>query len=234
MLGRFFQSCLRLVDLLVVSPAGDFVILDSKVAANAGLMQVGPKIFEVQVETDIAIEFAILIIPGVTFNGAPYLLARFRVAGQSGHTTRGTDDGRVNAEPGSRLGKQDAVGVRKEIADAGFFQKLLHPRDITALRQPDSLRSLAEVAGEFPRPNFNLSAEAVSLVTHERKETMRRRAGDDFQFPRFKKSPKAMKQVVSILIDKHFSCPQEAVVIHVGEVIELRLPPGSLDFLAGQ
>ena len=80
-LGRLFQGGLRLIGLPCARlAAGDLVILDAQVAADADLVQVRPEILVIQIEADVAVELAILVIAGIAFDGAPDLLGRFGVA----------------------------------------------------------------------------------------------------------------------------------------------------------
>ena len=63
---------------------------------------------------------------------------------------------------------------------------------------------------------------------------MRRAAGDEFQLAGLEEAAEAVEQVVAVLVDEDLAGAREAVVVHVGEVVELRLPARPLDFLAGQ
>ena len=63
---------------------------------------------------------------------------------------------------------------------------------------------------------------------------MRRAAGDELELAGPEEAAEAVEQVVAVLLDEHVARALEAVVVHVGEVIELRLPAGALDLLAGQ
>ena len=74
---------MRVVGLLVVGAAGDLVILDAEVSADAGLVQVRPEVVVVEVEADVAVEVAVVVIAGVAFDGAPDLLGRLGVAAKA-------------------------------------------------------------------------------------------------------------------------------------------------------
>ena len=95
--GRFFQGRGRIVRLLVIGAAGDLVILDAEMAADAGLVQVRPQIVEIEIEADIAVEITIVVVSGISFDGAPDLLGRFGIAGQGGDAAARADDRRIDA-----------------------------------------------------------------------------------------------------------------------------------------
>src|SRR5581483_10593103 len=113
------------IHLLVVRSAGDFVILDAEVAADAGLVQVRPEILEVEVEADVAIKVAIIEVSGIAFHRAPDLLGRFGVAAQRRDAALGTADRSVHPEARSRLRKEHAVRVGKEVAYSRIAQKFV-------------------------------------------------------------------------------------------------------------
>ena len=52
--------------------------------------------------------------------------------------------------------------------------------------------------------------------------------------PALKKPAKAVEQIVVVLLDKDVPAALEAVVVHVGQTVEFRLPAGAFDLLAGQ
>ena len=52
--------------------------------------------------------------------------------------------------------------------------------------------------------------------------------------PVSKKRRKPLQQVVVVLLDEDVAARVEAVVVHLGQVMELRLPAGAFDLLAGQ
>ena len=108
----------------MVGAAGDLVVLDAEMAADAGLVQVRLEVFVIEVEADVAVEVAVVVVAGVALDGAPDLLGRFGVAGQGGDAALGAEDRGVDAVARPRLGEQDAVRVGEEVADAGVAQQL--------------------------------------------------------------------------------------------------------------
>ncbi len=144
------------------------------------------------------------------------------------------DRARVNAVLRPWLREQDAVRVDEEIANAAVAQNLVDARRIAALGEPDALGSFAEVALELAATDFELSADRVHVDRHQGQVAVRRAAGDKFEFACFEEAAKAVIKIVAVLIDEDIACPQEALVIHVRELVELGLPLGAFDFLAGQ
>ena len=113
-------------------------------------------------------------------------------------------------------------------------QQLVDAGGVAALRQPDALRPLAEVALELAAADLDLGAHGVAVDRHQRQEAVRRAAGDELQLAGLEEAAEAVEQVVAVLVDEDLAAALEAVVVHLGEVVELRLPAGAFDLLAGQ
>ena len=124
--------------------------------------------------------------------------------------------------------------VHEEVLQAGVFQQLIEALHVTALGQPDAFGPFAEVPLEFPTADLNLSAASVFVDYHQRHETMRGGAGHDFELAGLKEAPKAVEEVVAVLIDEHLAGAREAVVIHLGQRMKLRRPAGAFQFLVGE
>src|SRR5262249_12856825 len=82
--------------------------------------------------------------------------------------------------------------------------------------------------------DLDLGADGIPVRLHERKEAVRGAAGDQLQLAGLEETPKAVDEVVAVLIDKNFAGAAEAIVVHPGQVIEFRLPAGALDSLPGE
>ena len=108
------------------------------------------------------------------------------------------------------------------------------PVDVAALRQPDALRPFAEMAFELPAADLDLGLHGVAVDLHQRQEAVRGAAGDDFQLAGLEEPAKTGQEIVVVLLDEHVAGPLKAIVVHVGQVIEFRLPAGAVDFLGGQ
>ena len=157
----------------------------------------GLQVLEIEVEADIAIEFAIFIIARISFDGAPDLLRRFAVPSQGGHAAFGAGDWRIHAELGPRLGIQNAMGIHEEVAYAGIAAGL-HPR--RAHSRIRAARFLAAVCrngvrtrGSRFRPG---PARRSGCTCMSGQEAMRGAAGDDFQLARSKKRRKPWSRLL--------------------------------------
>jgi len=125
--------------------------------------QVRLQVLVIEIEADVPIKLAILVISGIAFDGAPDLFGGFGVPCQGRHAALGANDRGIDAELGPRLGVQDAMRVHEEIADAGVTQDLIDAWGVAAFRQPDALRALAEVAFEFAAADLDLGADGVPV-----------------------------------------------------------------------
>src|SRR5258708_35399272 len=99
--------------------------------------------------------------------------------------------------------------VGKEIAYARVPEQLIQTRRVAALRQPDPLRPLAEMALEFACANLDLGPNGVAVDIHQRQETMRCRAGDQLQLAGLVEAPEAVEQIVAVLADEYLTSPLE-------------------------
>ena len=172
-------------------------------------MQVRLEILVIEIEADVAVEFAIVVIAGIALDGAPDLLGRFGVAGQarrrrcSGHRI-----GRIDAVARPRLGEENAVRVGEEIANAAFAQQLIDARRVAALRQPDALRPSAEMPLELAAADLDLGPTRVLVVDHQRQKAVRRAAGDQFELAGLEEAAKAVEEVVAVLLDEDIAGPR--------------------------
>ena len=92
--------------------------------------------------------------------------------------------------------------VGEEVADAAVAQHLVDARRVAALRQPDALRPLAEVALELAAADLDLGAHGVRVDAHQRQEAVRRAAGDELQLAGVEEAAEAVEQVVVVLVDE--------------------------------
>ena len=200
-LGCFSWAACVVVDFFLLGSAGDFVILDAKMAADAGFVQVRLEVFEVQVETDVAVKLAVVVIAGVTLDGGPHLFRRLGIAGQDRHTALGAEDWSVDAVLGPRLGIEKAVGVGEEVADTRVAQQLIDAVDVAAFGQPVPCGRLPKWQSNSPR-QLNLGVHRLFVVIHQRQKTVRGSAGDDFELAAFKKPAKTVQEIVFVLLNK--------------------------------
>lgn len=162
------------------------------------------------------------------------MLGRFGVACQASDAALGTDDRSIDAEAGPGFGEQNAVRVHEEVANAAVAQDFVHSVREAAFGQPDALGPFAEMAFELPAADLDLGPHGVPIDLHRGEEAMRRAAGDDFQLARLEEAAKPDEKIVVALFDKDVAGPLKPVVVHVGQVIKLRLPACAVDFLGSQ
>ncbi len=193
------QRRLRVVRLFLVGAAGDLVVFDAEQAADARLVQVRPQVVVVEVEADVAVEVAVVVVAGVALDGAPDLLGRLGVAAEGGDGGAGALDRGVDAELRPRRGEQDAVRVGEEVADAGVVEQVLDALDVAALRQPDALRPFAEVPFKLAAADLDLCPAGVLVAVHQRQKAVRGAAGDQLQLARLEEAAEAAQEVVAIL-----------------------------------
>src|SRR5262245_13463655 len=87
---------------------------------------------------------------------------------------------------------------------------------------------------ELAAADLDLGADGVAIHLHEGQKAMRGAAGDDLELARLEETAKTMDEVVAVLAHEDMLGPLEAVVVHVGQVMDLWLPARPLDLLAGQ
>src|SRR5215472_5119637 len=124
--------------------------------------------------------------------------------------------------------------IREEIAQPGIAKHLVHIGSITAFGEPNALRPTAKMPLELAAALLDLGVYGIAVDRHQRQKAVRRAAGDDLQLADLKEATKAVDKVVAVLLHEHIACPREAMVIHVGEMMEFRLPARSLNFLTRQ
>src|SRR5579884_224963 len=178
MFRRFFQGGLWIIRQFMIGTSRDLIIFDAEQTTDAGLVQVWLQVLIIEIEPDIAIKIAVIIIAGIAFNRAPNLLGRFAVAGQASDIATGRQNRSIDAEARTRFSEQYRVGVSEKIAKAGVFQQFFQARRVAALRQPDALWPTSEVALELPTANLNLRSLGILVADHQRQKAVRRPAGD--------------------------------------------------------
>ena len=167
-----------IVDPLVVQlVVGDRVVLDAGVDAVPLGVDVGLDVVHRQVEADVAVEVAVVLVARVALLRAPDLLRRFDVAPER-RDAAGAVDRRVGAVDRAAIGEQDAVGVDEEVADRRLAQQLVDAGDVAALAQPHAARAVAEVLFVQIGGDVDLGADVGPVAIHQREEGVRRRRGD--------------------------------------------------------
>src|SRR5262249_23645759 len=147
--------------------------------------QVRLQVFGVEIEADVAIKLAILVIAGIALDRTPNLLRRFCIAAEHDHAALGTDDRSIDAIARPRMSEQDAVRVGEEIADAGVAEQFIDAFVVSAFSEPDALWPPAEVPLELARAELDLSPHGVAVAIHQWQKAVCRGAGNDLEFATF-------------------------------------------------
>ena len=71
------------------------------------------------------------------------------------------------------------------------------------------------------------------MICHQRQQPMRGCGGDDFQFSKILEATKLRDEITTELLIKR-TRSGEARVIHLGQLLKLRLPMGATDFFVGK
>ena len=77
--GSLSLRSFGIVDLFVISLAGNAKILEAGIHSNAVSMNIGPYIVKIEIIGDVTIKFFVIIVPGIAFCRTPNLLGRYRV-----------------------------------------------------------------------------------------------------------------------------------------------------------
>src|SRR5262245_40553349 len=137
----------------------------------------------------------------VALDRTPDLPRGFGVAGQGGDAAFRAQDGGIDAKSRPGIGEQNAVSIGEEVLDAGVAQEFIHAGAIATLGEPDALRSPPKGPLKLAGAEFNLHS-GRGFVGHERQKSVRRAAGDEFELAALEKPPKAIDQVIAILVDE--------------------------------
>ena len=176
--ARLAARDVRVVHPLVVElVVGDRVVLDARVDAVPFGVDVGLDVVERQVEADVSVEVAVVLVARVAFLGAPHLLGRLHVAAEGGDAARAVERG-VDAVDRPAIGEQDAVRIDEEVADGRLAQQLVDAGDVAALAQPHAARAVAEVTLVEIGGDVDLGADVGPVAVHQREERVRRRRRD--------------------------------------------------------
>ncbi len=209
----------------MVFEAGEF--------AQAVGLDVGLDVIEIEVVADVAVEIAVPGVAGITLLRRPDLHARLDVAPERRRAGTGVERG-VDAVTGARLGVHDGVGVDDEPADFRLLQKLVDARRVGAFRQPDAARIAPEAFAVVVARDHDLRPDRLGVLGHQRQVAVRRAAGDDFEFARVLEFAESGEQVAVILVDENVAAIFQPVQVEPGELVELVVALGAVDFLVGQ
>src|SRR5947207_4318463 len=171
--------CGAIVQFFFLTAIGDAVVFD------AGKFARPPRdradVFEWKIEAGIAVKFPIRRVTGISFVRAPDLPARIPVAREGGRSGRRVTR-RIDRATRLRICKKEAVSVENEPANVRFLQNRFQPRREGALRQPNPTRIGPEKIDIDIATDQDLGARGLGrLLLQQRKQTVRRSRGDDFE-----------------------------------------------------
>jgi hypothetical protein len=218
--------------LVVQLIVGDRVVLDTSVRPVAVRVDVRADVIGGQVESDVAVEVAVVSVAGVALARAPDLLRRLGVPREGRHA-RAAMDGRIAAVDGGAVDQHDAVGIDEEVPDRRLPQQLVDARHVTALREPHAARATPEVPLVQVGRYVNLGAQGRPVAIEKWKERVGGSGGDDLHPTRLLEAPERADQV-PLVGAPGVANRLEAIPVHLGQTMVVRLGPGALELLLGQ
>lgn len=152
---------------------------ESGISSDAVVMEVGTDFCVRQIEPAIAIELAIIRMPGVTDFGAPDLSGAFEVTRESGDAA-GRDDGSEGTVARGRIALGESMRFEDEEGDAIFGEQCVDPGDESAFGEPDTAGSASEMFFIIIDGDADLRASSL-IGRHERQEAVCSAASNDFE-----------------------------------------------------
>ena len=225
---RHFQCGVAIIRQFFGKPTCDLMIFDSGEPAKFWRWQMRFDVIEIQIETDVAVEIAILNVAGITFFAAPDLARGIEVATECSQTVR-RKNRREYAVARTRFRVENSVRVDDEPADVRFLKKIFHAIDVSAFRQPDAARIAAETASIMIARDKDLRADRLRMIGHQRQERVRRGGGDDFEFSLLLKFAKRANEIFSVS-EIGIAHRRETMVIHPRKQMNRRIPMRAMNF----
>src|SRR4030095_17038604 len=143
------------VNFLLFLAAGDAVIFHAGKFANAARDRA--KMFERQIEPNVAIKFAIRRIAWITLFRAPDLAARIAISRE--RSRAGWRETRcINTALRLRISKEQSVRIENKPANVRFLQNRIECVRVSALRQPEARRWRAKKIDICVAPDPHLRA----------------------------------------------------------------------------
>jgi len=223
----------RAVRFLVLGTAGDAVIFKPCEFSNPVGLDVGADVVVIEIEAAVSIEVPVFGISGVTFLGAPNLLAGFDVATEGSRAGRGKEGGE-DAVGGTGFGVEDAVSVDDKPADLGLLEIVFDSRKISAFGQPNPPRIATKAVSIIISGDLNLGPNRLWKILHQRKEAVGGSAGDNFEYAGVLKFSKGGDQVALVAITKKMPAVMKAIVIETGEGLKGRIVSCPVEFFVGE
>jgi hypothetical protein len=128
----------------------------------------------------------------------------------------------------------DRVCINDEPADISLLQKLVDARRVGTFGQPDAARIAAETFAIVVPRDHDLRADGLRIFGHQRQVAVRGAAGDDLELARVLEFLERGQKIAVVLIDENMPAILEPVQVEPGELVELVVPLGAVDFLVRQ
>src|SRR5436305_5075000 len=164
-----------------------------------------------KLEPDVAIEFPVDRIAGISFRRAPDLPARIAIARERRRSSR-RETGRVNraARPGVR--QHETVRVHDEPPDIRFTKDILDTRMVSAFRQPKPGRIGLKRGPVRIATDQNLRAHRFGRLLEQRQQSMGRSGGHQLEATLVPQPPKYREQVAVPLKETLPASPKMIVI----------------------
>src|SRR5207237_215173 len=159
------------------------------------------------------------------FLRAPDLLRAVRIAAEGGDAG-GTGDRCVDPVDRTRSGMRDAVGVDEEVADAGTRELHLEPGLERAFGEPEAVGRAPEEAAILGDRDLDLRARGPRRHAEQRKEAVRRGAGDDLDQATLLVGTERGDEVLLPLVEEDRAGAVEAGEVHLRDPVKARVGPG--------
>ena len=223
----------RIVHPFVVQVlVGDGVVLDAGVRAVPLGMDVRTDVLEWEVESDVAIEVAVVPVAGVAVSRAPHLPRGLGITSESCHTASAIERC-IGAVDGSAVGQQDAVGVDEEVPDRRLAQQLVDARGISAFREPHPPWPAAEVPLVQVRRDVYLRAQRRPVAIEQWKKRVGGRGGDDLEPTSLLEAAKGPHQI-PLVAAPGVTNRLEAIPVHLRQPVVLRLGARAVELSFGE
>ena len=125
------------------------------------------------------------------------------------------------------------MGVDEEVPDRRLPQQLVDAGHVAALREPHAARATPEVPLVEVGRHVNLGAQRRPVAIEERKEGVGGGGGDDLHPTRLLEAPERADQV-PLVGAPGVANRLEAIPVHLGQTMVVRLGPGPLELLLGE
>ena len=155
----------RAVRFFVLGTAGDAVVFEPCEFSNPVGLDIGADVVVIEIEAAVSIEVPVFGISGVTFLGAPNLLAGFDVTTEGSRAGRGKEGGE-DAVGGTGFGVEDAVSVDDKPANLGLLEVVFDSRKICAFGEPDPPGIATKTVSVIISGNLNLGSNRLWKILH--------------------------------------------------------------------